>query len=207
MMNLYEYVEDGLVVGFKTSKSLVDVQRVVTDGRPQKGIDATITAYLPTIDPAQIAADEWYEQHLLVLNSDPKELGKEEPVLDADGSLTYDADDNLITRIGLNAYKAALEVRKELEDANAWLKGLRGVKSAPKRPEFGLTVDQWKNKNINYRTERFNEYVKLSSEAKFEHTVGDILDALIKHAYGDSTELDEIAGKVKEIKTKHPKKK
>jgi hypothetical protein len=188
----------GLVVGFRTTKSLADVQQVINNGRPQRGIDANIAAYLPSIDPAQIQADEWYEQHLIVESADPDEV--------ITRVYTDEQGDEQVEMLP-NAYKTALEARKALEATNAWLKGLRGLKSAPKRPEFTMTVEQWKADGVDYRTERFNEYVKLSPEAKFEHTVGDMLDALIKHAYGDSTELDEIAGKVSAIKTMHPKKK
>lgn len=56
-----------------------------------------------------------------------------------------------------------------------------------------------------YRRKRADAYKKLGVEPGFENAVGDILDAVIKHIYGDTAELDALAGEIAKIKTNNPK--
>jgi len=156
-MNTYTYSNEpvnntsseviGLVVGSRTTKSLEDVKRAIRNNRPQKGIDATIAAYIPTLDPSQLQADAWYEQHSIVEKADPEEAGKEVPVLSDDGELTYTKEGELITEVGLNTYEKAVKERNLLEIDNPWLGTLRGVSNSPERPAFDMTIDMWKDNN------------------------------------------------------------
>ena len=206
MRNIYEYTEsNGLVVTKTDSKSKEDIDRLISLGKPQRIVDKFIELYLPTIDPEQIAADAWYAQHLLVESLDPNEERKQVPVLDENGDFTY-VDDVLVTELGLNPYEVAVAARTNVESTNTWLTSLRGLESTI-RPEYVIDVMSWRDDNVNYRTARYNEYLKLSSEGKFEHTVGDFLDALVKAHYGDTSELDALASKIAKIKNKHPNKK
>ena len=202
MLNIYNYdTELGLVVTQTKSKTLEAIKRKIElGGNPDKFIEL----YLPTIDPAQISADSWHKHHQLVETLNPDEPKPQVPVFD-NGAYTYDGDNNLITELGLNSYDSALAARTGLENDNTWLKGLRG-ETAPQRPDYVIDVQVWKDENIDHRELRFQEYVKLSPEQKFEHTVGDLLDAIIKHIYGDTVELDALVSKIAEIKDKHPKK-
>ena len=72
-----------------------------------------------------------------------------------------------------------------------------------------ITLDPAKKlkvEEVNNRESRQEAYTKdLSLEGTFEKTVGDCLDAIIKAVYGDTSELDELVGKIKAIKTRFPK--
>lgn len=62
------------------------------------------------------------------------------------------------------------------------------------------------SKQPTYRDLRSDQYkTQLSPEGRFETTVGDILDAIIKHLHGDSTELDDLTEKINKIKFDFPK--
>jgi hypothetical protein len=58
-----------------------------------------------------------------------------------------------------------------------------------------------------YRDKRKQAYIEQlgSGNPTFEETTGDVLDAIIKHIYGDTTELDEMAAKIAAIKAANPK--
>ena len=57
----------------------------------------------------------------------------------------------------------------------------------------------------SYRDRRQQEYIKqLSPEGTFEKTVGDILDAVLKHLSGDSADLQQLQQKISEIKASIP---
>jgi hypothetical protein len=59
--------------------------------------------------------------------------------------------------------------------------------------------------SLDYRKDRAREYIEqLSPEQKFETSVGDLLDAIIKAIYGDSKELDEYQKVIKKIKKQYP---
>ena len=58
---------------------------------------------------------------------------------------------------------------------------------------------------LSYRRGRAAAYKNMGVEPGFENAVGDILDAVIKHIYGDTAELDAIAAKIATIKTNNPK--
>lgn len=56
-----------------------------------------------------------------------------------------------------------------------------------------------------YRDKRQARYIaELSTEGTFEKTVGDLMDAIIKAHYGDTAELDVIAGIISQIKIDIP---
>lgn len=66
-------------------------------------------------------------------------------------------------------------------------------------------VDESATVPQSVRNQRQVDYIKeLSPEGTFEKTVGDMLDALVKHAYGDSTELDALVIKINDIKARYP---
>lgn len=141
MRNLYNYDDElGLVVTQTASKSLADVNRVIADNRPQKGIDSTIKLYLESTEPNNAIADDWYEQHLLVETLDPNEV--------ITRTTTDDNGDEVVETLP-NNHKVALDARTALEDDNDWLRGYRGL-SAPERPELIADVDAWKliNKSL-----------------------------------------------------------
>jgi hypothetical protein len=55
------------------------------------------------------------------------------------------------------------------------------------------------------RDKRQERYItELSPEGNFHKTVGDMLDALVKAVYGDTTELDALVIKINKIKTELP---
>lgn len=57
-----------------------------------------------------------------------------------------------------------------------------------------------------YRELRQEQYIKeLSPEGNFNTTTGDMLDALIDAAYGDSTQLDLLKAKIDQIRLDIPK--
>jgi hypothetical protein len=57
-----------------------------------------------------------------------------------------------------------------------------------------------------YREQRLQAYIdELSPEQTFRTSMGDAIDAIIKHIYGDSTDLDAIAAKIADIKQRYPK--
>lgn len=56
-----------------------------------------------------------------------------------------------------------------------------------------------------YRELRAAAYIKqLSPEGTFQTSVGDLIDALIKAAYGDRSELDDLVSKITRIKQEYP---
>jgi len=187
----------GLVVTQVESKSQADIDRLVELGKPQRVIDKFTELLLPTLEPTQLIADEWYGQHLLVQHSDPDKLMFER---------TYDEElEEWVEVPTPNDYDVALEARTELETDNPWLVGYRGL-DAPEKPSDELESTVWQEDNIDYRKKRKAAYKKLSPEGTFETTVGDMFDAIIKAIYGDMTELDVLAQKINDIKLKHPNK-
>mgnify|MGYP000023512445 CR=1 FL=1 len=60
---------------------------------------------------------------------------------------------------------------------------------------------------VVYRKERAAAYKAQlgNGDSSFAETTGDVLDAIIKHIYGDTTELDAIAEKIAAIKAANPK--
>jgi len=58
-----------------------------------------------------------------------------------------------------------------------------------------------------YRDKRKQAYVEQlgAGNPTFEETTGDVLDAIIKHIYGDTAELDEMVVKIASIKAANPK--
>ena len=149
MRNTYTWDDEKgvLVVGQTDSKTLADIERVLGLGKPSTIIDNFIQLYLLTTDPAQVAADKWYKQHLLVENSDPDETRFTRVFEDESGKEQ--------TETLPNTYDQALLSRTEMELAHKWLKGLRGL-DAPERPIHDVTVEQWKIENATL----FNRYNK-----------------------------------------------
>ena len=204
MINSYSYNNDenlgaiGLSVTMTESNTLKDVQRIVALGKPAKVLDGFIERYLITLDPAQKAADAWYEQQLLLETLDPQEQPFTRTYIDNNG------DEQ--TEILPNPYEVALTQRMELENSNTWLKGLRGL-AAPERPAFVVDVEGWKATNIDVRQARQQRYIaELSEEGTFEKTVGDCLDAIIDALTGDPSKLVILKDKIDTIKTELPKK-
>tara|TARA_R110000796_G_scaffold9734_2_gene33082 strand:- start:57 stop:428 length:372 start_codon:yes stop_codon:yes gene_type:complete len=58
-----------------------------------------------------------------------------------------------------------------------------------------------------YRERRKAAYISElgNGNPTFEETTGDVLDAIIKHIYGDTIELDALATKIAAIKAANPK--
>lgn len=75
-------------------------------------------------------------------------------------------------------------------------------------PAHGLDIwvdGEWELYEEPVRDKRQEAYIsELSREGTFEKTIGDMLDALVKHAYGDSTELDALVITINEIKARYP---
>ncbi|REL32533.1 hypothetical protein [Thalassotalea euphylliae] len=140
MINTYKYnAEDNVLeVTQAESKSLEDIKRVMSANKPIAVVDKFIELYLLTLDSEQEAADKWYEQYLLVENSDPTEQREIVTETDSDGGEQ--------SRTLPNAYEVALAARHELEASHAWLKSLRGIE-AQERPVFVADVEQWKLDN------------------------------------------------------------
>jgi hypothetical protein len=59
----------------------------------------------------------------------------------------------------------------------------------------------------DYREKRKAAYISQLSGGTptFEEATGDVLDAIIKHIYGDTIELDALATKIAAIKAANPK--
>lgn len=126
----------GLVVTQAPSRDLADIQPLIDSNK--KGLDRNLDIYLSTIDPAQVAADKWYEQHLLVESSDPNAV--------ITHTFTDENGDEQVEVLP-NDYEKALAVRSAIEAEHDWLRGLRGL-SAPERPER-MTIEQWKADNAH----------------------------------------------------------
>jgi len=186
----------GLEITTKQVKTKQDIERIIDKGKSQQVIDSFIGLYLDSIDPSNAIEEEWYKQHLLVESADADAPREVISFVDEEGK---EHTQELPTD-----YDLALEARNELEISADWLKGYRGLESE-ERPVYTPDIEAWKNNNIDPRQMRFQEYINLSPEKKFEHTVGDILDALIKWTQGDTIELDALIPKIVGIKTKHPK--
>jgi hypothetical protein len=58
-----------------------------------------------------------------------------------------------------------------------------------------------------YRERRKDAYARELGEDRGDvvNTMGDVLDAVIKHIYGDTAELDAMVTKIAAIKAAHPK--
>jgi hypothetical protein len=80
------------------------------------------------------------------------------------------------------------KMRKEVDNGNSSL--------------ISYTTPQDLRSYRDLRQERYT--AELSPEGNFEKTVGDILDAIIKAQYGDSSELDALALQISQIKTDIP---
>jgi len=137
-MQIFEWdtIDSKLVISHTESKSLADVEQVIALNKPIGVIDKFIELHILELDPAQKQSEDWYEQHTLVLTLDPNEPRK--PIYDINGVKTGDEP---------NGYDIALGIRKSLETTNKWLKGLRGLVSAPARPLFTMTVADFKLAN------------------------------------------------------------
>lgn len=203
-MNLYNYNNETneLEVTKTEAKSLAAVTRKIEIGDEA---DKFISSYLPTIDPEQVAADAWYEQHLLVQSLNVDEERKVRTFTDKS------VEDQ--TETPLNAYDVALAKRAELENSNSWLKGLRGLR-APERPEFIVDVDEWKSVNIHYRDSRWREFSKQIDGGSFIFSVGDTLGILIetvqvlldeKPIRGDVSKFIELKQGMEDLRLKFPK--
>lgn len=211
-MNTYNYNEDGeLIVTHSESKSIDDVQRVISINKPQAVIDKVIDIYLKSTEPNNLIADKWYKQHLLVESNDINEVRFTRTFIDE--------NDVEQTETLPNTYDIALAARTLLEVAHDWLKSYRGL-TATVRPEFVADVQAWKDININYSDARQRDYIKsLSTNGTFENAVGNTLDTVLKFvtlmiptftdeqlASIEFAEISEVLAKVKNVKIKHPKK-
>lgn len=197
MINTYTFEDDILTVVKTESKTLVDVQRIIKLGKPARVLDHFIELYLPTQDPAQIAADNWYEQQVLVETLDPDEQRFTRTFIDENNE---EQSETLP-----NPYEVASTELNELENSNPWLLGLRGLDS-PERPEFVLDIQEWKNAHINVRDARQQRYIaELSEEGTFEKSVGDCLDAIIDFLMVDPSKLTALKTKIDSIKADLPK--
>ena len=119
------------------------MRNAINAGLSQTKIEGFIALYLPTLDPTHDIADDWYEQHLLV-QSLPQDAERE--IL----TTTDDNGDEVITELP-TPYELALAGRGDLETANPWLAGLRG-ETAPDRPVFTLTAEDWKASSSMYQS-------------------------------------------------------
>lgn len=157
MRNIYNFDTEleELVVSQTESKSIEDIQRLIGKGKPMSVVDGAITLYLPTTDPAQVLADEWYHQHLLVQSLDPDE---ERLILVEEGE-----EDVTIP----NAYDLALEARTGLENNHPWLLAYRGEKTSVERPEFVIDVDGFKSSN----PELFTKYLKAQGKEIYGYQI------------------------------------
>ena len=143
-MKNYNWDEESgtLQVSRCNCKSKTQVQAAIDAGKPN--IDGFIALYLPTLDVTYTQSEDWVSQNILVETLDPE--SERTPILNEEGMTIAEEP---------NPYEVALKTRGELETANPWLAGLRG-ESAPDRPEFTMTVDDWKTNNSSI----YNKYLK-----------------------------------------------
>jgi len=88
-MNRYEFDGDLTVTTFET-KTMADVERLISLSKPQAVIDRFLEMYLASLDPYQSLKDEWYESHKQIVDLEAIPVSITEERLDAeDVSYTY----------------------------------------------------------------------------------------------------------------------
>ena len=107
---------------------------------------------------------------------------------------------------------------RDSDDERRPLIHLKEFKAFPVKP-IVTDFEEWKNKEVKYRTQRKRAYIKeLSDEGTFEDTAGNLLDAIIAAimTFADSMqrgvpidvgslELHTMVTKIMEIKARFPK--
>ncbi len=137
-MNKYAWdtEKQELIITYVEYKTVEDIKQIIELNKPAAVIDKFIELYIPMLDPAQQQADDWYANELTLADADINEPRKQ--IVD---------DNGIVTGEEPNAYDVALAKRTELETANEWLKGFRGIATAPVRPAFTMTVEDFKTEN------------------------------------------------------------
>ena len=83
-MNRYEFDGDLTVTTFET-KTMADVERLISLSKPQAVIDRFLEMYLASLDPYQSLKDEWYESHKQIVDLEAIPVSITEERLDAEG--------------------------------------------------------------------------------------------------------------------------
>jgi len=153
-MNRYEF-DGGLVVTSFETKTMADVERLISLGKPQAVIDRFLEMYLASLDPNQSLKDEWYESHKQIVDLEAIPVSITEERLDAEGvsythviyegrDLTEDEQATLDTHTAKRDklengfdHPAVVEVDENdievviseawHEEGTSWLAALRGV--------------------------------------------------------------------------------
>jgi len=134
MQNIYSYDEDGaLQVSQHETKTLDDVKRVVSLGKPQAVIDRFIELYRFSQDPNHAIADEWHKLKQELATLDPNQEPETKTTVDDQGNETVET---LPTEYEVCAAKI-----KQLETDNPWLLDF------DQRPAWVIDIEQFKSDN------------------------------------------------------------